>query len=128
MRRKNVLKSTIIIMAVGCLVSFIILNYLWNKMQYKVEKIDDQYIVSINNDQGEIIYKDAYTLEPVISKIGGSTFMVTVGKGDSWNTKFINKKTGIVSEGFENISACNEKIVIYGTYESDKLKIIIRDI
>lgn len=128
MSRKNVLKSIIIIMAAGCLALFIILNNLWNKIQYSVEKIDDKYIVSISNDQGEIIYKGAYALQPVISKTGESTFMVTVGKGDSRTTKFINKKTGIVSDGFENISACNEKIVIYGTYESDKLKIIIRDI
>lgn len=69
-----------------------------------------------------------YYVEPVISKVGKNTIMVTVGRGDFWISTFINGKTGDVSEGFENISGCSEKLVVYGTFEEGKIKIIIRDI
>lgn len=93
-----------------------------------IEKQGENYFVSINDNQGIIIYEDLYSLEPIISKVGKNSIIITVGGGDSWQSKFINGKKGKVSESFENVSAYNEKIVIYAIYEEGNLKIIIRDI
>lgn len=54
--------------------------------------------------------------------------MVTVGRGDSWTNKFINGKTNRISDSFENISAYDGQLVVYGIYEDEQLKIVIRDI
>lgn len=93
-----------------------------------IEKQGENYFVSINDNQGIIIYEDLYSLEPIISKVGKNSIIITVGGGDSWQSKFINGKKGKVSESFENVSAYNEKIVVYAIYEEGNLKIIIRDI
>ncbi len=42
------------------------------------------YFVSVSDNQGKIIYEDLYYVEPVISKVGKNTIMVTVGRGDFW--------------------------------------------
>lgn len=98
-----------------------------NKMSYKVDKQDDNYFVQIMDSQGEIIYENLYMLEPVVEKIGENTVVVTVGRGDQWNTVFVNGQTGEVSETFGNVCAYNENIVVYGIYDG-QLKIIIRDV
>lgn len=88
---------------------------------------DDNYFVQIMDNQGEIIYENLYMLEPVVEKIGENTVVVTVGRGDQWNTVFVNGQTGEVSETFGNVCAYNENIVVYGIYDG-QLKIIIRDV
>ena len=97
-------------------------------MAYSIEKQGENYFVSINDNQGIIIYEDLYSSEPIISKVGKNSIIITVGGGDSWQSRFINGKKGKVSESFENVSAYNEKIVVYAIYEEGNLKIIIRDI
>lgn len=118
----------ILIIIICCLVLFVLLKFAHNKISYNVERINDNYIVSIFNNRGKKIYEDIYRGEPIISKIGENTIMVTIGFGDSWTTKFINGKTNRISDSFENISAYNEELVVYGIYEDGQLKIIIRDI
>lgn len=127
MYRKRLSKKCIVFV-ICCLTIFVILKFVPDKMSYSVERLKDNYTVSIFNNRGKKIYEDTYRLEPNVSKIGENTVMVTIGRGDSWTTKFINGKTNRISDGFENISAYNEKLVVYGTYEDEELKIIIRDI
>jgi len=121
-------KHVFIIMAICCLLLFIVIKSIPDPMSYSVEKDEDHWNVSIKGRNGETIYEESYELEPVITKIGRNTIMVTVGRGDLWISIFVNGKTGNVSNGFENISACNEKLVVYGTYQEGEMKIIIRDI
>lgn len=111
-----------------CVLSLLMLKFLPNTMTYGTYKDGDQYRVSIGKSNGEIVFKDTYNLEPILSKVGKNTVMVTAGRGDSWSSRFINGKTGKVSDYFENVSAYNEKLVVYATYDNGKLKIIIRDI
>lgn len=77
---------------------------------------------------GEKIYENVYELEPSIIQVGKDTILIRIGRGDSWTTKFINGKTNRISDSFENISAYNEQLVVYGIYEDEQLKIVIRDI
>lgn len=95
---------------------------------YNVEKSQNGYVVSITDIHGKLLYEDFYQLEPIISEIGKDTIMVTAGKGDSIAYKFINRKSGKISDSYENISTYNEQLVVYGIYENAKLKIVIRDI
>ncbi len=118
----------IVLIAISCVVCFVIFKLSPDKMTHTVYKNEGNYVVSITNNQGKKIYEHSYKSEPVVSKAGENTFIVTVGRGDCWTTSFINGKTGKVSDGFENISSYNEKLVVYGIYDDNKLKIVIRDI
>ena len=115
-------------MFVFCLVLLLVLKFIPHEISYNVEMDQNEYIVSVINAKGELIYENFYKLEPIVTKIGKHTVMITVGRGDSTSFKFINGKTGKISENFDNISTYNEQLVVYGIYESGKLKIVIRDI
>lgn len=128
MKKASYKNVFIVLIAISCAVCLFIFKCLPDKMAYTVDKNEENYAVSITNNQGKKIYEHSYKSEPVISKAGENTFIVTVGRGDCWTTSFINGKTGKVSENFENISSYNENLVVYGIYDDDKLKIIIRDI
>lgn len=121
-------KIVILIVLIFCILLVITLKFAPNKMTYSIEKQGEKYFVSISDNRGTVIYEDLYSSEPIISKVGKNSIIVTVGGGDFWQSQFINGKTGKVSESFENVRACNEKIVVYGIYEEGNLKIIIRDI
>lgn len=122
------LKRIIVIMLVCCLTFGVLLRSAPNKMSYTVEKEDDNFIVSIFNAHGEKIFEEQYRVWPNISKIGKNTVMITVGKGDWHQSKFINGKTGRISDWLDDVRECSEQLVVYGTYEDNTLKIIIRDI
>ena len=126
--KKIISKKNIAIMFVCCFIFWMLLNSAPNKMSYTVEKEDDSYIVSVFNPHGEKIYEEQYGVEPAISKVGKNTVMVTVGAGNWWQSRFINGKTEGISDWFGQIAAYSEQLVVYGTYEDNKLKIIIRDI
>lgn len=119
-------KLASIIIIICCLV--FALKFIPHKVSYSVEMNQDGYIVSVIDIHGKLIYEEFYQLEPVVSEVGDYTVMVTAGKGDSIVFKFINGKTGRISDNFENISTYNEQLVVYGIYEDEKLKIVIRDI
>lgn len=126
--KSNFVKGKTVIVVICCLLLCTILKLAPNKMKYSIIKKNDNYTVLVSNGEGEMVYKDFYNLEPVISKVGKNTIMITVGKGDLKVSKFVNGKTGRVSDTFENVSAFSEKLVVYGIFESGKLKIVIRDI
>lgn len=77
---------------------------------------------------GKRIYENVYGVEPIIMQVDKDTLLIRTGRGDSWITKFVNGKTNRVSDDFENISAYNGQLVVYGIYEDEQLKIVIRDI
>lgn len=130
MLKKSVSKKGIVIAAIVicCLTVFAVLMLLPHKMSYSVEKVNDTYNVSIKNKWGKKIYENVYELEPGIIQVDQDTILIRTGRGDSWTSTFINGKTNRISDGFENISAYNEELVVYGTYEDEQLKIVIRDI
>lgn len=130
MLKKSVSKKGIVIAAIVicCLTIFAVLILLPHKMSYSVEKVNDTYSVSIKNKWGKKIYENVYELEPGIIQVSKDTILIRIGRGDSWTSTFINGKTNRISDGFENISAYNEELVVYGTYEDEQLKIVIRDI
>ncbi len=130
MLKKIMSKKGIVItlIVVCCLMAFAIFMLLSNKISYTVEKIDGTYNVSVNNRWGKRIYENAYGVEPIIMQVDKDTILIRTGKGDSRITKFINGKTNRVSDNFENISAYNGQLVVYGIYEDEQLKIVIRDI
>lgn len=130
MLKKMVSKKGMVValIVICCLTVFAVLIIVPNKMSYSVEKVDDTYNVSIYNKWGKKIYENVYELEPSIIQVGKDTILIRIGRGDSWITKFINGKTNRISDSFENISAYNEQLVVYGIYEDEQLKIVIRDI
>lgn len=130
MLKKGVSKKGIVIAAIVicCLTVFAVLMILPHKMSYSVEKVNDTYSVSIKNKWGKKIYENVYELEPSIIQVGKDTILIKIGRGDSWTSTFINGKTNRISDGFENISIYNEELVVYGTYEDEQIKIVIRDI
>ena len=117
-----------VFIVICCLMVFAILIFLFNKTSYKVEEVNGTYNVSVNNKWGKRIYEHVYELEPIIIQVDKDTILIRTGRGDSWTTKFINGKTNRVSDSFENISTYNEQLVVYGIYEEEQLKIVIRDI
>ncbi len=128
MLKKIISKKNIIMALVCCLIFWMLLNSVPNKMSYTVEEGDDSYIVSVFNPHGEKIYEEQYRVEPVISKVGKDTVMITVGKGDWHQSKFINGKTGRISEWFDDVKECSEQLVVNCVYKDNRFKIIIRDI
>ena len=128
--KKIISKKSIVValIVICCLIVFAILTLLPNKMSYSVEKVNGTYNVSVNNRWGKRIYENVYELEPTIIQVDKDTVLIRNGKGDSWTAKFINGKTNRVSDSFENISAYNGQLVVYGIYEDEQLKIVIRDI
>ena len=118
----------VIIIAVCCMALLIVLKSASNKMEYNKVKEGDNYLVSINDSNGEMIYEDLYRAEPIISEVGKNTIMVEIGAGNTSNSIFINGKTGKVSDFFPDVVAYNEKLVVYPIFENGELKIIIRDI
>ncbi len=130
MLKRKISKKSIVIAGIVlcCLTVCVILIILPNKMSYSVEKVNNTYNVSVTNRWGKKIYENVYELEPSIIQVGKDTILIRVGKGDSWTAKFINGKTNRISDSFENISAYNEQLVVYGLYEDGQLKIVIRDI
>lgn len=130
MLKKIMSKKGIVItlIVVCCLMAFAIFMLLSNKISYTVEEIDGTYEVIVNNRCGKRIYENAYGVEPIIMQVDKDTILIRTGKGDSRITKFINGKTNRVSDNFENISAYNGQLVVYGIYEDEQLKIVIRDI
>lgn len=126
--KKNGLIAIIILIC--CLLPFIVFSLSTNKMSYNVEKMSEEhyYKISIRGNQGEIIYEGDYKVSPQMNVIGKNTMIVTVGAGDAQSSIFINGKMGKVSDAYDVIAACNEKLVVYGTYEDGQMKIIIRDI
>ena len=130
MLKRIISKKGIVItlIAVCCLMAFAIFMLLSNKISYTVEEVNGTYNVSANNRWGKRIYENAYGAEPIIMQVDKDTILIRTGKGDSWITKFINGKTNRVSDNFENISAYNGQLVVYGIYEDEQLKIVIRDI
>lgn len=130
MLKKIISKKGIVVtlIAVCCLMAFAIFMLLSNKISYTVEEVNGTYNVSVNNRCGKRIYENAYGVEPIIMQVDKDTILIRTGKGDSRITKFINGKTNRVSDNFENISAYNGQLVVYGIYEDEQLKIVIRDI
>ena len=130
MLKKIISKKGIVItlIAVCCLMAFAIFMLLSNKISYTVEEIDGTYEVIVNNRWGKRIYENVYGVEPIIMQVDKDTLLISTGRGDSWITKFVNGKTNRVSDDFENISAYNGQLVVYGIYEDEQLKIVIRDI
>ena len=130
MLKKIISKKGIVItlIVVCCLMAFAIFMLLSNKISYTVEEVNGTYNVSVNNRCGKRIYENAYGVEPIIMQVDKDTILIRTGKGDSRITKFINGKTNRVSDNFENISAYNGQLVVYGIYEDEQLKIVIRDI
>lgn len=130
MLKKIISKKGIVItlIVVCCLMAFAIFMILSNKISYTVEEVNGTYNVSVNNRCGKRIYENAYGVEPIIMQVDKDTILIRTGKGDSRITKFINGKTNRVSDNFENISAYNGQLVVYGIYEDEQLKIVIRDI
>lgn len=130
MLKKIMSKKGIVItlIVVCCLMAFAIFMLLSNKISYTVEEVNGTYNVSVNNRCGKRIYENAYGVEPIIMQVDKDTILIRTGKGDSRITKFINGKTNRVSDNFENISAYNGQLVVYGIYEDEQLKIVIRDI
>lgn len=118
----------IALIVIGCLMVFTILIVLPDKISYRVEEVNGTYHVSVNNKWEKRIYENVYELEPIIIQVDKDTILIRTGRGDSWMTKFINGKTNRVSDSFENISTYNEQLVVYGIYEEEQLKIVIRDI
>ena len=130
MLKKIISKKGIVITLIVacCLMAFAIFMLLSNKISYTVGEVNGTYNVSVNNRWGKRIYENAYGVEPIIVQVDKDTILIRTGKGDSWITKFINGKTNRVSDNFENISAYNGQLVVYGIYEDEQLKIVIRDI
>ena len=130
MLKKIISKKGIVItlIVVCCLMAFAIFMILSNKISYTVEEVNGTYNVSVNNRCGKRIYENAYGVEPIIMQVDKDTILIRTGKGDSRITKFINGKTNRVSDNFENISAYNGQLVVYGICEDEQLKIVIRDI
>ena len=130
MLKKIISKKGIVItlIVVCCLMAFAIFMILSNKISYTVEEVNGTYNVSVNNRCGKRIYENAYGVEPIIMQVDKDTILIRTEKGDSRITKFINGKTNRVSDNFENISAYNGQLVVYGIYEDEQLKIVIRDI
>ena len=130
MLQKRISKKGIVItlIAISCLMVFTILMVLPNKMSYAVEEVNGNYTVSVNNRWGKRIYENVYGVAPDIMQVDKDTILIRTGRGDSRITKFINGKTNRVSDNFENISAYNGQLVVYGIYEDEQLKIAIRDI
>lgn len=130
MLKKIISKKGIVItlIVVCCLMAFAIFMILSNKISYTVEEVNGTYNVSVNNRCGKRIYENAYGVEPIIMQVDKDTILIRTGKGDSRITKFINGKTNRVSDNFENISAYNGQLVVYGIYKDEQLKIVIRDI
>ena len=130
MLKKIISKKGIVItlIVVCCLMAFAIFMILSNKISYTVEEVNGTYNVSVNNRCGKRIYENAYGVEPIIMQVDKDTILIRTGKGYSRITKFINGKTNRVSDNFENISAYNGQLVVYGIYEDEQLKIVIRDI
>ena len=130
MLKKIISKKGIVItlIVISCLIVFTILMILSDKISYNVEEVNGNYNVSVNNRWGKRIYENVYGVAPIIMQVGKDTILIRTGKGDSWITKFINGKTNRVSDDFENISAYNGQLVVYGIYEDEQLKIVIRDI
>ena len=117
-----------VLIIICCLMVFTILIFLFNKTSYKVEEVNGTYNVSVNNKWGKRIYEHVYELEPIIIQVDKDTILIRTGRGDSWTNKFINGKTNRISDSFENISAYDGQLVVYGIYEDEQLKIVIRDI
>ena len=130
MLKKIISKKGIVItlIVIGCLIVFIILMSSSNKISYSVEEVNGNYNVSVNNRWGKSIYENVYGVDPIIMQVDEDTILIRTGGGDSWTTKFINGKTNRVSDNFENISAYNGQLVVYGIYKDEQLKIVIRDI
>lgn len=123
-KKKKIITQIIII---GCFIWMIILEALPNRMTYSIkEQGDNMYFLSVSDNQGKIIYENQYNAYPVVLKVGKNTIRIVTGKGDCRLSQFINGKTGSISDYFENVSACNEKLVVYAIYEEGNLKIIIR--
>ena len=118
----------ITLIVISCLMVFTILMILPDKMSYDVEEVNGNYTVSVNNRWGKRIYENVYGVAPDIMQVDKNTILIRTGRGDSRITKFINGKTNRVSDNFENISAYNGQLVVYGIYEDEQLKIAIRDI
>lgn len=125
--KKRTIPIAVVIMVIVLLL-FLIIKISSGKVTYSVDMRDNTYIVSIYSGEGNKIYENTYRIEPIISIIGKDTVVITSGRGDLWNTRFVDGKTGRVSDIYENVSAYNEEIVVYAIYEEGKIKIIIRDI
>ena len=119
MLQKIISKKGIVItlIAISCLMVFTILMILPNKMSYDVEEVNGNYTVSVNNRWGKRIYENVYGVAPDIMQVDKDTILIRTGRGDSRITKFINGKTNRISDNFENISAYNGQLVVYGIYE-----------
>ncbi len=130
MLKKIISKKGIVItlIVISCLMVVTIFMFLSDKISSNVEEVNGNYNVSVNNRWGKRIYENVYGVAPVIMQVDKDTILIRTGRGDSWITKFINGKTNRVSDDFENISAYNGQLVVYGIYEDEQLKIVIRDI
>lgn len=121
-------KYVVFIIAICCFIIMIALQFVPDQMLYSIKEDGNHWIVSIKDRNGETVYEDSYEVEPVISEIGKNTIMITAGRGNAWTSRFVNGKMGKVSDSFENVSACNENLVVYAAYKEGEMKIIIRDI
>lgn len=125
-KKKKIITQIIVIC---CFIWMIILEALPNRMTYSIkEQGDNMYFLSVSDNQGEIIYENQYYAGPIVSKVGKNTIKIVSGLGDGRQYRFINGKTGSISNYFEGVCGCNEKLVVYATYNEGSIKVIIEDI
>jgi hypothetical protein len=100
---------------------------------------DEKYIVTINDNEGKIIYKQEYDSSPILTYYNDELTGITVSLGNPNSlTIFHDQKKKIVSTAFENVFAVeadkqliiyceNNKIAVKNIFSIEKPFFIIRD-
>lgn len=95
---------------------------------YQMEEADGDYKLTIRNRGGNIIFNEQYGAEPIVQIVDDATLLIICGRG-SWHIcTFVNVDTGLVSEGFDDISAWNSEMVVYAIWQDGTYKIVVQDI
>lgn len=95
---------------------------------YQMEETDGDYKLTIRSRSGNIIFNEQYGAEPIVQIVDDDTLLIICGKGDWHICTFVNVDTGLVSEGFDDISAWNSEMVVYAVWQDGTYKVIVQDI
>ena len=95
---------------------------------YQMEEADRDYKLTIRSRGGNIIFNEQYGAEPIVQIVDDDTLLIICGKGSWHSYTFVNVDTGLVSEGFEDISAWNSEMVVYAVWQDGTYKVVVQDI
>ena len=95
---------------------------------YQIEEADEDYKLTIRSRGGNIIFNEQYGAEPIVQIVDDDTLLIICGKGDWHICTFVNVDTGLVSEGFDDISAWNSEMVVYAVWQDGTYKVVVQDI